>query len=442
MVLNYEIYSINKLLQSGGNYIKIDLIIKNIGDLIAMDGPQRPWLKDDIDNLKRIKNGCVLVSDGKILEAGESSILDKYEVTSNTEVIDANGKLVTPGLVDSHVHLIFAGWREKELSLKLKGASYIEILEQGGGILYNVKKTRAATEDELYKHVYKLMNTMLEHGTTTSEAKSGYGLNLESELKSLRIVKELDRDHKVDLVPTFLGAHAIPFEFKNNPDKYVDIVINEMIPAVANEGLAEFCDVFCEDGVFTIEQSRGILNAAKEYGMKLKIHGDELLPFGGGELAAEVGATTAEHLLNVSDKGIRQMAGKGVIATLLPGTPFYLMLDRYADARKMVDNNVPVALATDLNPGTSATESLQIVMNLASYMQKMTPEEIITAVTVNAAFGIDRGNLVGSLTEGKLADIVIWDAPNLEFIVYHFGVNLVNKVLKKGELVVENGKLI
>lgn len=420
----------------------VDIVIKNIGDLITMEGPNRPWIKSDIEKLKRIKNGCVLIKDNKILDAGKEELLEKYNIKEGTKVIDAKGKLVTPGLIDPHVHLMFYGWREDELALKLSGVSYIEILERGGGILSTVKTTREASEDELYNFVYKLVDTMLEHGTTTAEAKSGYGLDVDSELKSLRVAKRLNENHEIDLVNTFLGAHAIPEEYADNPEGYVDLIVNEMIPKVAEEDLAEFCDVFCEKGVFTVDQSRRILQAGRDHGMKLKIHGDELVAFGGGELAAKMQATTAEHLLEVTDEGIQQMAENGVIANLLPGTPFYLMLDKYADARKMIENNLPVALATDLNPGTSATESLQVIMNLASYMQKMTAEEIITGVTVNAAHGINRGDEVGQLIPGKKADLVLWDAPNLEFLIYHFGVNLVDRVIKNGKLVVENGKKI
>ncbi|CDZ74312.1 Imidazolonepropionase [Peptoniphilus sp. ING2-D1G] len=422
--------------------MKVDLVIKNIGELITMQGPQRPWLKKDIESLTRIEDGVVIIKDDKILDAGEKTLLSDYDISEDTEVIDAKGKLVTPGLVDSHVHLIFAGWRENELALTLKGYEYIDILKQGGGILSTVKKTREATEDELYAHVYKLLDNMLEYGTTTSEAKSGYGLELETELKSLRVIKKLDENHAVDLVPTFLGAHAVPPEYKDRSDEYTDYVINEMLPAVAEENLAEFCDVFCDEGVFSVEQARKILQRAKELNMKLKIHADELASLGGAELSAELGATTAEHLLKITDRGIEEMAKSGVIATLLPGTPFYLMLEEYADARKMIDNNLAVSIATDLNPGTSATESLQIIMNLASYMMKMTPEEIITAVTINAAYGVGRGDSVGSLSKGKLADLVIWNADNIEFLSYHFGVNLVDKVVKKGKLVVNNSKII
>ena len=420
--------------------MKATLLIKNIGQLITMAGLNRPWLKEDIENLERFEDAVVICKGDEILAAGDKSLMDDYDL-SEAEVVDAGGKLVTPGLVDSHVHLIFAGWRENELALKLKGYDYLEILEQGGGILNTVRATREATSKELYEHVYKLLDNMLENGTTTTEAKSGYGLDLETELKSLRLVKELNKDHEIDLVGTFLGTHAVPEEFKD-AEEYTNFVIEEVLPKVADEKLAEFCDVFCDQGVFSVDQARRILSAAKEKGMKLKIHADELVALGGAELAAELSATTAEHLLKASDNGIEKMAEAGVIATLLPGTPFYLMLDKYADARKMIDKGLAVSIATDLNPGTSATESLQIIMNLASFMMKMTAEEIIAAVTINPAYGINKGDKIGSLEKGKKADIVIWDSDNLEFLIYHFGVNLANKVFKNGKLVVENGKKI
>lgn len=422
--------------------MKADLVIKNIGQLVTMSGPARPRTRKDINNFQVIKNGCIVVMGERISAVGTEDILKEYEVGEDTYIYDAEGKCVTPGLVDPHVHLIFYGWRENELALKLEGLSYIEILERGGGILSTVRNTRKATEKELFDHTMILLDRMLAYGTTTAEAKSGYGLSLEDELKSLWVIRDLDKEHCIDLVPTFLGAHAVPEEFIGKAEQYVDLIVDEMIPKVAENNLAEFCDVFCEEGVFTVEDSRRILNEGKKYGLKPKIHADELVSFGGAELAAEVGAISAEHLLRVSEEGIKVMAKKGVIANLLPGTPFYLMLDNYAPAQKMLEAGVPVALATDLNPGTSATESLQIIMNLASLMQKMTSEEIITGVTINAAYSVGLGDEIGSLEPGKLADIVIWDSENIDFLIYHFGVNLVDKVFKRGKLVVEKGQVL
>lgn len=422
--------------------MKADLVIKNIGQLVTMAGPAKPRTSKEISDFEIIKDGCIVVVGETIAAVGSENILKDYEITSNTKVYDAQDKCVTPGLVDPHVHLIFHGWRENELALKLEGLSYIEILERGGGILSTVEKTRKASEEELFNFVKVLLDKMIAYGTTTAEAKSGYGLTLEDELKSLRVIRDLNKEHYIDLIPTFLGAHAVPIEYIGKREEYVDLIVEEMIPRVAEENLAEFCDVFCEDGVFTVDDARRILNTGKKYGLKPKIHADELVPFGGAELAAEVGAVSAEHLLCVSDAGIKAMAEKGVIANLLPGTPFSLMLDNYALARKMLEAGVPVALATDLNPGTSATESLQIIMNLASVMQKMTSEEIMTGVTINAAYSVGRGDEIGSLEVGKLADIVIWDSENIDFLMYHFGVNLAHKVFKRGKLVAENGQIL
>jgi imidazolonepropionase len=310
--------------------MKADLIIKNIGQLVTMAGHGKPWTRKEIKNFVKIKNGCIVVIKDKIAAVGSEDILKDFEIVEDTKVFDANGKCVTPGLIDPHVHLIFYGWRENELALKLKGLSYIEILESGGGILSTVKNTRNATERQLFEHTKKLLDQMVTHGTTTSEAKSGYGLSLEDELKSLRVIRDLNKSHVIDLVPTFLGAHAVPEEYIGKREQYVELIIDEMIPSVAQNNLAEFCDVFCEDGVFTVEDARKILNTGKRYGLKPKIHADELAPYGGAELAAEAGATSAEHLLCVSDEGINAMAKRGVIADLLPGTPFYLMLDKYA----------------------------------------------------------------------------------------------------------------
>ncbi|MCL0103653.1 imidazolonepropionase [Dehalococcoidia bacterium] len=422
--------------------MRVDLVVKNIGQLVTMAGPPRPRTRKDITEFSIIESGALVISGGRITGVGKERILKDFEIQDDTPIIDAGGQCVTPGLVDAHTHAVFCGWREKELALKLKGYSYMDILQEGGGILNTVRKTRGATEDELVVQGQKFLNRMLAHGTTTIEAKSGYGLNLEGELKSLRVLKELDRTHPVDIIPTFLGAHVVPEEYKGNKQDFVDLVINEMIPEVAAQGLAEFCDVFCEEGVFTIEESRDILLAGRTYGLRPKLHADELVPFGGAELAAEVGAATADHLLCSSDAGIKAMVARGVMGVLLPGTSFSLMLPHFAPAVKMLEMGLPLALATDFNPGSSPTESLQIIMNLASLKLKMTPEEVMTAVTINGAYAAGRGDSAGSLEQGKLGDVVIWDAPNIEFLMYHYGVNLVDKVIKKGVVVVDGGRVL
>ncbi len=346
-----------------------------------------------------------------------------------------------PSFVDPHTHLVFAGSREEEFEMRIHGSTYMEILEGGGGILKTVRETREASGDELLESCKKTLDTMLEHGTTTVEAKSGYGLTTTDEVKCLEVMKVLNEKHPVDIVPTFLGAHAIPLEYKNNADQYVDLIINEMIPEVASRRLAEFCDVFCEKGVFDLKQSRRVLLRGKEQGLTPKLHADEMTRLGGAELAAEVGAVSASHLPFASDNGLRAMAKQGVMAILLPGASFSLMTGRYADARKMISWGVGVALGTDCNP-SCWIESQQMIIALACHQMRLTPSEAITAATINAAHAINRAHTVGSLEVGKKADIAILDVPNHRFSGYRFGTNLIDKVIKTGKLVVDKGKLI
>lgn len=399
----------------------VDLLIKNANELVTLKGPNRPRTKKEMSNLSIIKNGSIAVKNGKIVKIGKNL---KYKAE---KIIDASGKTVIPGFVDPHTHLVFAGSREFELDMKLKGLSYMDILKKGGGIFYTVNKTRKATDDELILQSKKRLDNMLTYGTTTCEAKSGYGLEVDTELRILKIQKKLNETHKIDIISTFLGAHAVPKE--QDTEEYVDIVINEMIPKIGD--LARFCDVFCEEGVFTVEQSRRILKTGKEHGLVPKIHADEIADTGGATLAAEVDAVSADHLLMSSDKGLRQMAEKGVIGVLLPGTPFSLMMQKYSPARKMIKLGIPVALATDLNPNCW-TENMQFMMQLACFNMKLTSAEAITAATFNAACAIGLNNTVGSLEKGKQADIVILACPNYKYIPYHFGVNLVDVVVKKG----------
>ena len=306
----------------------------------------------------------------------------------------------------------------------------------GGGIHSTVKSTREASFDDLYSQGKRSLNTMLEFGVTTIEAKSGYGIeDFETELKQLEVAKKLNEDHPVNIISTFMGAHAIPENYKEDPEKFVDIIINQMIPEVAKKDLAKFCDVFCEEGVFTIEQSRRILLAGRKNGMEPKIHADEIKPLGGAELAAEIGCISADHLIAASDEGIAKMGEKQVIANLLPGTSFNLQTEILARARKMVEVGVPIALSTDYNPGSCPTENLQLIMSFASILLKMTPEEVITGVTINGACALGIQDKVGSLEVGKQGDLVIFNSPNLEYIIYHFGINHTNTVIKKGKVV-------
>ncbi|HUT00750.1 MAG TPA: imidazolonepropionase, partial [Candidatus Thermoplasmatota archaeon] len=344
-------------------------------------------------------------------------------------IIDASGKLVMPGFVDPHTHVVFAGSREFELDLKLSGVSYLEILRRGGGIFYTVKETRKASPVQLLQQSKKRLDTMLSYGTTSCEAKTGYGLDVENEIKLLKVQKKLKETHPMGLVSTFLGAHAIPKQQEAN--EYIRMILTEMLPKT--KGLAQFCDVFCDKGVFTVAQARKILEAGKQYGLTPKIHADEIVQTGGAALAAEVGAISADHLLKSSEAGLRAMAQKNVIGVLLPGTPFCLMMQQYAPARKIIDCGVPVALATDLNPNCW-TENMQMIIQLACLTMRMTPAEAIAAATFNAACAIGIQNTVGSLEVGKQADLLILDCPSHQFLPYHFGVNLVETVIKKGRV--------
>lgn len=417
--------------------------IKRASQVVTVKGGSKePKRGQAMSDIGIIENGSVIIEGGTITFVGSDVEAEQYISTIDGKVstIDASGKVLTPGLIDPHTHLVFAGSREKELEMRLNGAKYIDILKAGGGILQTTTSTREASEEQLIEESLKRLNRFLQYGVTTVESKSGYGLTLEDELKQLRATKRLNEQHPIDLVSTFMGAHAIPVDYKENPDEFVRLVIEEMIPKVAEENLAEFCDVFCEEGVFTIEQSERILEAGKNFGLKPKIHADEIVQFGGAELAAKVGAVSADHLLQASTEGIKQMAESGVIAVLLPGTAFFLM-EKPADARKMIESGVPVALSTDRNPGSSPTESLPFVMNLACLTMKMTPAEVLTACTINAAHAIGRADQIGSIEVGKKADLVLFDAPNYQTLQYNYAVNLVDTVLKSGKVIVEGGIL-
>jgi imidazolonepropionase len=412
-----------------------DTLIVNIGQLLTMEG-DGPAKGERMKTLPVLEHAAVGIKDGKI------AFIGKNEETKNfhaDRMINASGKLVSPGLVDPHTHLVFGGSREHELVLKQQGVSYLEILKRGGGILSTVQATRKASEEELFEKAKFHLDRMLSYGVTTVEAKSGYGLDEDTELKQLRVIKRLQNEHPVDLVSTFLGAHAIPPESKNNPDDFLARMLN-LLDIIQKEELAEFVDIFCETDVFTIEQSRMFLQAAEAKGFNVKIHADEIDSLGGTELAVELGAVSGDHLVGASAAGIERLAGSDTIAVLLPGTSFYLGKEKYARARDMIEAGVAVALATDFNPGSSPTENLQLMMSFAALKLKMTPEEIWHAVTVNAAYAINRGEEAGRIALGRKADIVIWDATNYAYIPYHYGVNHVKTVLKKGKVVVERGR--
>jgi len=412
-----------------------DLIIENASELATPEGgSQKPLVGKQMQVLKIIKDAALAAKDGRIIAVGRTSTVRSAFKASQS--IDAKGKTIVPGFVDPHTHLVFAGSREDEFEMRVKGAGYMEIHMKGGGILKTVRETRRASEAGLVRTCSKTLDIMLKHGTTTLEAKSGYGLTLQHEIKSLRVIRRLNEVQPVDIVATFLGAHAIPPEYEKQPSDYVKLVIEKMIPDVARSGLAEFCDVFCEKGVFDVGESRDILVVGKKHGLKPKLHADELTAFGGAELAAEVGAVSAEHLLYASDNALGMMARSGVVAVLLPAASFALMAEKYADARKMIKMGVPVALGTDFNPSCWA-EDQQLVISFACHEMKMTPAEALTASTINAAHAVGRASEVGSLEIGKKADVLILDASNHGFLGYRFGTNLVSQVIKGGKLVAD-----
>ena len=422
----------------------VAILIKNANEVITMQsdvkGPRR---KEQMSELGLLKDVCVLVDDEQIVMIAPLEELEAAfpHSVQNAEVIDAAGKIIMPGLVDCHTHLVHGGTREHELNMRLAGKTYMEIMNAGGGIHYTTTKTREASFDELYEKTYNHLNDFLRYGITTVEAKSGYGLDWETEKRQLEVAKKLHDTHSVDVVSTFMGAHAVPAEYKGNEEAFVELIINDMLPKVAELGLAEFNDVFCEKGVFTPEQSRRILEAGKALGLTPKIHADEIEPYEGAELAAEVGAISAEHLLVASDKGIEAMAKAGTIAVLLPGTAFFLRAP-YARGRLMVDSGVPVAISTDFNPGSSPTISLPFVQNLACMNMGMTMEEVLCATTVNSAYAINRGNEIGTLEKGKKADILILNVPNYKQLQYFYGMNHTDTVIKGGKVVVQGGSLV
>ncbi len=410
-----------------------NIIIKNATQVVTCSGFAGKRGKE-MSDLHVIENGTVVVTDGiisHVLKQGESIPVNESEYT----IIHAEGKALLPGFVDPHTHFVFAGYREEEFSWRMRGDSYMSIMERGGGIVNTTRATREASEEELIAVGKQRLDAMLRLGITTVEGKSGYGLDKETELKQLRAMQKLNHCHPVDVVSTFLGPHATPAEWKGREDAFIDFNINEVLPQVARENLAEFADIFCEKNVFTIEQSRKFLTAAREQGFKLKIHADEIVQFGGSELAAELKCLSADHLLQASDEGIRAMAETGVVATLLPLTAFSLR-EEYARGREMIDKNCIVALATDLNPGSSFSSSVPLLFALACIHMQLSPEEAVTAFTINSAAAIDKADKIGSIDVGKQGDLVLLQFPSYKFLPYHVGMNIVETVVKKGEVLV------
>jgi imidazolonepropionase len=442
---------------------KVDLVVHSACQLLTLGPfgeveassdvpivPSRPRRGEAMNELGLIQDGAVAVSRGLITSVGTTE--EVLAQTEADEMIDASNRVVMPGFVDPHTHLVFASSREDEFESRLRGATYMEIMAAGGGIMSTVRATRAATLPQLIAQSRGRLDRMLAYGTTTAEAKSGYGLNVDDELKMLKVIRQLDVTHPIELVPTFLGAHAVPVEFKGRADEYVEVVINEMLPLAERElrglkGLGQipsdalvpsvpfFCDVFCEEGAFSVSQSRRILERARELGFGLKVHADEFKPLGGTKLAVELGAVSADHLVCTPVEEIEALAGSDTIAVSLPGTPFGLGHHEYTPARQIIEAGGALALATDLNPGTCYCESMQFIIALACRYMLLTPAEAIAAATLNAAHALSLGDKVGSLETGKKADILVLDTPNYRHLGYHFGVNLVERVIKSGQLV-------
>lgn len=408
------------------------LIIKNASELVTCRG-KAPKKGADMSDIGIIYNGSVVIEDGIIVDVDEASNISSRYDESEYEVIDASEKAVLPGFIDSHTHLIFGGYRADEFSWRLRGDTYMSIMERGGGITSSVRATRSTVLEEFVETGRKRLDKMMAFGVTTVEGKSGYGLDEETEIRQLEAMRILNESHPVDIAATFLGPHSVLPEWKGKEDEFIDYMI-EVMKKVRERNLAEFADIFCEKNVFSIEQSRRFLKSAKEMGLKLKIHADEIVRLGGAELAAELGAVSADHLLQASDEGIRLMAEKDVVATLLPATAFCLKED-YARARDIIDSGCAVALATDFNPGSCFTNSIPLVIALAAIQMRMSVEEIITALTINAASALSRQDSIGSIEAGKKADIIILEFPSIHFLPYHAGVNIVETVIKNGVVV-------
>ncbi|MFB3888968.1 MAG: imidazolonepropionase [Candidatus Bathyarchaeia archaeon] len=415
-----------------------DILIVNAEELVTLTGSsQTPRVGKQMRELGTIQDGALAIRQGRIAAVGKTR--DVTKAFRGEDVLSAKGKTVLPGFVDAHTHLVFAGSREEEFEMRVEGASYTELLNGGDGILKTVRETRRTRVEKLVELGLEKLDTMLAHGTTTVEAKSGYGLTTEDEVKILEATRRLNQLHCMNVVPTLLGAHVVPSEFRNNVEEYVNLVMQETIPRVTQLGLAEFCDVFCERGIFNVEQAKKILATGKNHGLKPKIHADHISTLGGAEIAADISAASADSLNFCTTQGIKALATKGVVAVLLPAASFSLMVGRHADARSMIDYGVPVALGSDFNAGCWV-QNMQLVVSLACYIMRMTPAEAVTAATINAAHAVCRAGEVGSLEVGKRADVSILNVPNHRFLGYSLGVNLVDKVIADGRLVVDREK--
>lgn len=408
------------------------LLIRNASQVVTCSGFAAKK-GAEMSNLSIIEKGAVAISHGIITHVGPTQEVMKQINVSDYLEVDASGRTVLPGFVDSHTHFVFGGYREDEFSWRLRGDSYMSIMERGGGIVNTMEATRKASFDDLWDYGFERLDEMFNMGVTTVEGKSGYGLDLDTELAQLRVMAELNEEHPVDVVSTFLGAHAVPPEFAGHSDDYIDYLISVVLPRVHKEKMATFCDVFCERGVFSLAQSERLLRAARSLRFKLKMHADEIVSLGGAELAARLKITSADHLLQASDAGIKQLARSGVIATLLPLTAFSLN-EPFARAREMIDAGCAVALASDLNPGSCFSNSIPLLFALACLKMKMTPEETLTALTINGAAALGKANKTGSIDVGKKADILLLQYPSYKFLPYHIGMNIVDTVIKDGTL--------
>jgi imidazolonepropionase len=410
------------------------LAVLHAAQLVTLAGPQRPRVRGEMSELGIINDGGMLVQDGRVTKTGPSAEIEP-DLPAGVQIVDATGKVVLPGFVDAHAHPVFAGNRVDEFEMRSNGATYEEIAAAGGGIRSTVWKTRAASEDSLLEQAKKHAKWFLEGGTTTVEAKSGYGLTVEDELKLLRVIRRLNAETPIEFVATFLGAHAIPDEFRNAPEQYVALVIHKMLPRVVEEGLAESCDIFCERGYFDLADSEKILRAAQEHGLRLRMHVDQLTNSGGAFLAARLHAATADHLEQANSAEIAALAEAGVQPVLLPGSVYALGKTRYPHAREMIQAGLGVVVATDFNPGSSPTPSMPMVLSLAATQMKMTPAESVTAATINAAYSLNRGDQVGSLEAGKLANFAIWNCGDYRELAYYFGVQQTHSVYVRAEQV-------
>jgi imidazolonepropionase len=399
--------------------------IKNISKLYT------PLSGKPYGHIHEIEGVALIINEGKI----DSIIQNQNNLPVADETIDADGTTVLPGFIDAHTHPVFWKTREDEFIMRIQGKSYEEIARAGGGIRNSVRRFREADKAQIKEVTRKRISKFLEYGTTTIEAKSGYGLSTKDEIKSLEIINELNNEQPLDLVPTFLGAHEVPDEYQDKRDEYIELIVNEMIPEIAKKKLARFCDVFCEEGVFTVNESKRIFKAAQDFEINARVHADELKGTGGAEMAADIGAVTADHLVKVSDEGIRKMAEKGVIPVLLPGTTFFLMKDEYAPARKMIEAGCRVAISTDYNPGSSTTQNMQLIWTIAALKLKMLPQELLWASTLTPAESLGMQDKIGSIEKNKNADLIFLDIPNLNYLPYHYGLNHVLMTLKNGQVV-------